>query len=184
MAHRHGLGALAAGGLVLALAGCGAPADPVESRAQARVAQAEELHSFYSRLSDCMNDKGLAVTVNAQGDGIHIDTTNSSAGAEDLDLIYDTCAESVGGPPPRPEPPSTEEIRALYGLYAETYDCLVAHGHPAVEPPSQDVYVSTYEASLAGVGSAPWRAYDLQNDDALEATRQDCPEPTLADIGA
>lgn len=145
-----------------------------------RQAQADAQRSFYARMATCMSDKGWPTQLNAQGDGIHIDTINSSAGQSDLDAVYDACSESIGGPPPRPAPPSTEEIRGLYILYVETYECLVAHGHPALEPPSEKVYVETYEASLVGAGSAPWMAYGPEGD--LATMMSDCPEPTLTGL--
>ncbi len=145
-----------------------------------RRAQADELRSFYARMATCMSDEGWPVEVNAEGDGLSIDTTGLAAGAADQNRIYDACAETVGGPPPRPAPPTTSEIQGLYTLYVGTYECLVAHGHPAVEPPSEDVYVSTYEASLTGAGPAPWMAYGQEGD--LERMTEDCPEPTLVDV--
>lgn len=179
--RRQWIGAALICALVPVLVGCGT-GEQTEPPDGARAAQAEELHGFYTRLATCMSDQGWPVQVNAEGDGINIDTTNTPASAADLDRVYDTCAASMGGPPPRPEPSSTVEIKALYGVYVETYECLVEHGHPVVEPPSEGVYVSTYEASLIGAGPAPWMAYGPEGN--LKAMKEDCPEPTLANIGS
>lgn len=131
-------------------------------------------------MATCMTDQGWPTTVHADGAGISIDTINRAASQADLDAVYNACAESLGGQPPPPDPPTTEEIRGLYYLYLETYECLVDHGHPVEEPPSEQVYVDTYEASLVGAGPAPWLAYG--RDGELKDMQADCPEPSLADL--
>lgn len=169
---------LSAGLAVSLMTACGGP-DEMKGGGD-RQAQADALQGFYARMATCMSDQGWPTKLNAEGNGIQIETINSSSGSSGLDAVYDACSESIGGPPARPDPPTTEEIRGLYHLYVETYECLVAHGHPALEPPSEEVYVETYEASLVGAGSAPWLAYGPEGE--LRDMQADCPEPTLADL--
>ena len=169
---------LSAGLAVSLMTACGGP-DEVKGGGD-RQAEADALRGFYSRMATCLSDQGFPTVLNADGDGVHIDPSSGSESQDDFDAVYVACSESMGGQPPRPAPPSTEEIRGLYHLYVETYECLVAHGHPALEPPSEEVYVETYEASLVGAGSAPWLAYGPEGE--LRDMQADCPEPSLADL--
>ncbi len=140
---------------------------------------AVEQRQYYLQVASCMTDLGVPMRLMATGDGIEPLKTDGSVSKaeEDASLAaYSECSEKVGG---HPEIllPNADEIGELYELNLDAVDCLKDNGLLAAEPPSKEVYVQSYLASLRG-GEAPWSPYVEITPETFEL----CPEPTIADL--
>lgn len=170
-------------GVTMTLIACAGPSctgadeSEGESLMQQRVEYQSMVRAYYEELAVCMTDNGMPMELNDYGDGIDpAGVYNAKRG--DGSTQYALCSEEVGSPPPPGPPPTEEELRALYALDMDVFECLNSHGFSSTPPPSEQVYVETYQASYSG-GSAPWSPYGIEvGPQELEA----CPQPTLLDI--
>ncbi len=131
------------------------------------------MRGYYQNLAQCMTDLGFPTNILADGDGI---TSNGRGGNTEALAM---CEQQVGPHPDMPPPPTEEELREYFTLVLEVADCLREEGLPVVEPPSAEVYVETYLASLSGSGEAPWWPY---GGDPGPATFEACPFPSINEI--
>lgn len=168
------------GAIVASLVACGNGSGTGSDIGERRLHFVDELHAYYSSVATCLTDAGIPTEVNAGGDGIErvIQPAGDVLAGQDLDTAFDLCSEQAGGMPDRPPPPTRDELRALYQLNLEVVQCLEDHGLGSVPPPSEEVYVETYLASLSG-SQAPWSPYVHTDDGQGHNT---CPEPQILDL--
>lgn len=167
---------VAVGIIVLAVAAySSAPGDKVgeDEVLRTRLEFRDDMRGYYEGLAQCMTDLGFPTEVLASGEGI------SSVGDGNNSGALATCEQEVGPHPDMPPPPTEGELREYFALVLRVTDCLKEEGLPATEPPSVDVYVETYLASLAGSGEAPWWPYGGDPDPKVFEV---CPYPSINEI--
>lgn len=151
--------------------------DEVVALGQQRLDHVVAVRAYYQHMADCLTGQGIPSTTMSTGDGMVVDAGNTESDRAAYALAKATCEEEVGPFPEPPPPPTEEELRWLYAANVDVADCLHEHGFAFVEPPSEEVFVQTYRASLSG-GPAPWHPYAHYDSSEPE---QACPQVSLAD---
>ena len=154
--------------VLIALAGCAAPAAPIDDAApQSHAEYAEAYADWLPRYIDCARSFGA--NAEALPDG-----AIQSPVAPGREAVYGLDAECVEqvGEPPAAAPLTDAFLVGLYELLVEQADCLRAAGYEISEPPSRVEWVENY-----GGGSwAPLVDVMESDRDAADANRV-CPQP-------
>jgi len=160
---------LAAGGLlVLLLAGCTQSPEPTASTPEpTRLSMSVAGDLTYL----CLRDRGWEVDIDWDG-GILSDSTKIPAAQLDLYLADEKdCLQTAWS---SLKIDDAEKDR-LYAAELATKECLENEGHEIPEPPSEQVYLDSYDAG-------PWMAWSYVDvrplsEDEFKALNMKCPQP-------
>lgn len=167
--------------IALALGGC-TKQDENLSNEHAYAEFAGSLRIYYTDMAKCMTEQGVPMRVMETGDGIEPAGRDTDQIANAAQSAFETCDGVVGGHPPMPPPPTRGELSEYYELQLGVVDCLRENGFDTTEPPSSEVYVETYLASLGGGGSPPWDPYTGLGQDGVMEALETCPQPPLEQV--
>ena len=133
----------------------------------------QTMSQWLSKVANCMHGAGWDVTVDADQNGIEMDTLPSSQRGPFRESLAKCERES--GPQPNETPITADVAANIYKHLVSMKACLADHGVSTSEPPSQAAFVDDYLS-----GQAPWSPYSEIPDDTGEARRRelyrDCPQ--------
>lgn len=158
--------------VLVLLVGCARDEEGQQTSVDRRAEQ-ESIRAYFAGMAPCLTEKGFPATANPEGDGMSINVPVEQEA--DMRIIQAQCEQQIG-PVPDPIPLTDDEIQRVYRGSLEVYDCLVANGYPAVEPPSLKTFVEQYRAASNDRG--PWTPYASRDNPRVDpAAIEDCPEP-------
>jgi hypothetical protein len=164
------------------LTGCGAdntdgvPPDPSPTGYDGRpVFEGSEREWIHANAA-CLQERGFDVSIEEQGVPPNLTWVPKNLPQEQVDAYneaFAACLDEIGEP--APGPPATEaDLREEYRLEVATAECLRKLGYEISDPPSEDVFVETFE-------DPAWLAYgELPADmppGEWERVNEECPQP-------
>ncbi|WP_162564423.1 MULTISPECIES: hypothetical protein [Microbacterium] len=162
---------------LIALSGCAAAAEP---RVEPTTAADIPPYPAQERYVQCLQDEGWEIQRSLTSppyiDGL------SEAQQSAFNAASDACGEETGYKKSQtPSMWSTEQVRQLYAQELANHECIVGHGFPSDDPPSEAVFLDTF-----GQENAPWyqaiSAYlmggNIDQSDYSQLLR-DCPPPLM-----
>lgn len=133
----------------------------------------QQVRAYYEKQAACLTEAGFPTTVNADGS-----ITISGIDFERDAQVVRRC-DDVSGEHPELPTPSEEGLSEFYARLLDVHECLEANGLSSVQPPSEQVFIESYLASLQGGSSdAPWHPYAEFSSEV----EKKCPAPLLEDV--